>query len=252
MESTLPVERTLTPLDHIRLTRIASWARQGMEELLASCDLVAAPAIPPDVVTMYSQVLLADTESGECSKLTLCYPADAEPEKGFISVLSPVGTSLRDYLALDDTFFTIKLTPNRADCLSVEGIAREVALLNRIPRPVRPMIPPLVTSRDEFPIVVSAPEACPRYLGRVIRNIHAGVMTPLWMRERLRCSGLRSLDPAVDVTNYVLLELGQPLHAFDLDRLTGSIQVRFARPGEKVELLNDQTVELTHEALIFG
>ena len=94
MESTLPVERTLTPLDHIRLTRIASWARQGMEELLASCDLVAAPAIPPDVVTMYSQVLLADTESGECSKLTLCYPADAEPEKGFISVLSPVGTSL--------------------------------------------------------------------------------------------------------------------------------------------------------------
>ena len=94
MESTLPVERTLTPLDHIRLTRIASWARQGMEELLASCDLVAAPAIPPDVVTMYSQVLLADTESGECSKLTLCYPADAEPEKGFISVLSPAGISL--------------------------------------------------------------------------------------------------------------------------------------------------------------
>ncbi|MCA0215620.1 MAG: GreA/GreB family elongation factor [Proteobacteria bacterium] len=94
MESTRPFERTLTPLDHIRLTRIAPSAPQGMEELLATCDLVAAPAISPDVVTMYSQVLLADTKGGECSKLTLCYPADAEPEKGFISVLSPVGTSL--------------------------------------------------------------------------------------------------------------------------------------------------------------
>ncbi|MGE0332955.1 MAG: GreA/GreB family elongation factor [Ramlibacter sp.] len=94
MESTRLVERTLTPLDHIRLTRIASWAQQGMEELLATCDLVAAPAIPPDVVTMYSQVLVADTATGECSKLTLCYPADAEPENGFISVLSPVGTSV--------------------------------------------------------------------------------------------------------------------------------------------------------------
>ena len=94
MESTRPFERTLTPLDHIRLTRIAPSAPQGMEELLATCDLVAAPAISPDVVTMYSQVLLADTKGGECSKLTLCYPADAEPEKGFISVLSPVGISL--------------------------------------------------------------------------------------------------------------------------------------------------------------
>ena len=94
MESTRPFERTLTPLDHIRLTRIAPSAPQGMEELLATCDLVAAPAISPDVVTMYSQVLLADTKGGECSKLTLCYPADAEPEEGFISVLSPVGTSL--------------------------------------------------------------------------------------------------------------------------------------------------------------
>lgn len=94
MESTRPFERTLTPLDHVRLKRIAPSAPPGLEELLATCDLVAAPAISPDVVTLYSQVLLADVEGGECSKLTLCYPADAGPEKGFVSVLSPVGTSL--------------------------------------------------------------------------------------------------------------------------------------------------------------
>ncbi len=94
MESTQPVERTLTPLDHIRLTRIASPAQQAMEQLLANCDLVAAPVISPDVVTMYSQVLLADLRGGEPRKLTLCYPADAEPENGFISVLSPVGLGL--------------------------------------------------------------------------------------------------------------------------------------------------------------
>ncbi len=94
MESIQPVERTLTPLDHIRLTRIASPAQQAMEQLLATCDLVAAPVISPDVVTMYSQVLLADLPGGEPRKLTLCYPADAEPENGFISVLSPVGIAL--------------------------------------------------------------------------------------------------------------------------------------------------------------
>ncbi len=94
MTSIRPVERTLTPLDHIRLTRLASSAQLDMDELLSTCDLVAAPVIPPDVVTMYSQVLLADTQGGECSRLTLCYPVDAVPEKGFISVLSPVGNSL--------------------------------------------------------------------------------------------------------------------------------------------------------------
>lgn len=177
---------------------------------------------------------------------------DIEPGLLRLPQDAPLGADVRAVLNLDDSVLELDLTPNRADCLSVEGIAREVALLNRIVRPVRPMIPPLVTSRDEFPIVVSVPEACPRYLGRVIRNIHAGVVTPLWMRERLRRSGLRSLDPVVDVTNYVLLELGQPLHAFDLDRLTGSIQVRFARPGEKVELLNDQTVEPDETTLVIA
>ncbi len=164
----------------------------------------------------------------------------------------PLGADLRRVLMLDDTVLEVDLTPNRADCLSVEGIAREVALLNRIDRPSVPMVWPLVTTRDEFPITVAAPEACPRYLGRIIRNIHPGVRTPLWMRERLRRAGLRSLDPVVDVTNYVLLELGQPLHAFDLENLAGGIEVRFARVGERLTLLNDETISPDESTLVIA
>lgn len=165
---------------------------------------------------------------------------------------SPLGADLRTVLKLDDAVLQIDLTPNRADCLSVEGIAREAAMLNRIDRPLVPMMLPLISCRDEFPILVSAPDACPRYLGRVIRNIHGGVRAPLWMRERLRRSGLRSLDPVVDVTNYVLLELGQPLHAFDLGKLTGGIEVRFARAGEHLTLLNDETITPDESTLVIA
>lgn len=164
----------------------------------------------------------------------------------------PLGADLRSVLTLDDAVLEIDLTPNRADCLSIEGIAREVALLNRIDRPSAPMVLPLVTTRDEFPISINVPEACPRYLGRIIRNIHPGVRSPLWMRERLRRAGLRSLDPVVDVTNYVLLELGQPLHAFDLAKLTGGIEVRFAKAGEQVTLLNDQTISPDDATLVIA
>lgn len=165
---------------------------------------------------------------------------------------APLGADVRTVLKLDDAVLEIDLTPNRADCLSVEGIAREAALLNRIDRPLVPMMLPLITCRDEFPVTVSAPEACPRYLGRVIRNIHSGVRTPLWMRERLRRSGLRSLDPVVDVTNYVLLELGQPLHAFDLDKLIGGVEVRYAREGERLTLLNDETIAPDASTLVIA
>ena len=165
---------------------------------------------------------------------------------------APLGADVRTVLKLDDAVLEIDLTPNRADCLSVEGIAREAALLNRIDRPLVPMVLPLITCRDEFPVTVSASEACPRYLGRVIRNIHSGVRTPLWMRERLRRSGLRSLDPVVDVTNYVLLELGQPLHAFDLDKLIGGVEVRYAREGERLTLLNDETIAPDASTLVIA
>ena len=130
---------------------------------------------------------------------------------------APVGTDLREYLGLDDQIIEVDLTPNRGDCLGIAGLAREVAVLNELTVETPVMAPVLPTIDDEFPVELQAPEGCSRYCGRVIRNINVAAQTPLWMQEKLRRSGIRSIDPVVDVTNYVLLELGQPMHAFDLD-----------------------------------
>jgi len=175
----------------------------------------------------------------EVSEGLMVLPADA-----------PIGTDIRDYLNLNDVTFELGLTPNRGDCLSVAGIAREVAALNRL-TVTAPSIPDvLATITDTFPITVAAPAACPRYLGRVIKGINPRAETPLWMRERLRRSGVRSISAVVDVTNYVLLELGQPMHAFDLAKLSGGIQVRHAEAGEQINLLDGQRMTLQAGTLL--
>ena len=171
----------------------------------------------------------------------LALPADA-----------PVGREVRDYLELDDQLIEIDLTPNRGDCLGVLGIAREVGVLNRCAVRALDVEPVPVIGERRFPVAVSAPAACPRYLGRVIEGVDPKAETPLWMKERLRRAGLRSLGPVVDVTNYVLMELGQPMHAFDLDRLSGGIEVRLARPDEPVALLDGQTVRLQADTLVIA
>ncbi|NDE33334.1 MAG: phenylalanine--tRNA ligase subunit beta, partial [Gammaproteobacteria bacterium] len=165
---------------------------------------------------------------------------------------APIGMALRDYLQLDDQLIEVDLTPNRADCLSVEGIAREVALLNALPIQYPETEVPAPVIDDIWPIKVQAPEACPRYLGQMIRGVNRHAGTPQWLKEKLRRSGLRSLDVIVDVTNYILLELGQPLHAFDVDRLEGGICVRWARDGESLHLLNGQAVTLQSETLVIA
>jgi phenylalanyl-tRNA synthetase beta chain len=165
---------------------------------------------------------------------------------------APVGADLRDYLKLDDRIIEIDLTPNRADCLSIEGVAREVALLNELDwRAVEPVKIEVKTS-DVWPVHVVAPKACPRYLGRLIKGVDRQAPTPLWIRERLRRSGLRSLDVIVDVTNFVLLEMGQPLHAFDAAKLEGGIQVRYAFPGESLNLLNGESISLSEDVLVIA
>ena len=165
---------------------------------------------------------------------------------------APTGTDIREYLQLEDSLIEVDLTPNRADCLSVEGIAREVALLNGLPVAV-PESPALPAAHDGgLPVNVDAPEACPRYLGRLIKGVNRDALTPLWMKERLRRSGVRSLDVIVDVTNYVLLEMGQPLHAFDAAKLQGGIRVRYGRDGEKLRLLNDQELSLHADTLVIA
>jgi phenylalanyl-tRNA synthetase beta chain len=165
---------------------------------------------------------------------------------------APVGTDLREYLALDDTLFTIKLTPNRADCLSLTGIAREVAALTGSPLSLTACDPVAATHSDTRAIVLDAPDACPRYSGRIIRGVDAKAPTPEWMKQRLARSGVRSISALVDVTNYVMLELGQPLHAFDEAKLNGAIHVRFPAAGEQVLLLNGQTVTPAADTLLIA
>ncbi len=159
------------------------------------------------------------------------------------------GTDVRDALMLDDRLFTIKLTPNRADCLSMLGVAREVAALTEAP-----LAPPSIdavaaANGATVPVTLSAPNACARFTGRVIRGVNAAAPTPAWMRERLERSGQRSISVLVDITNYVMLELGRPLHVYDVAKLQGGIDVRFARTGETLELLNGQTVALDPDML---
>jgi phenylalanyl-tRNA synthetase beta chain len=165
---------------------------------------------------------------------------------------APPGQPIDAYLQLDDTVIEVDLTPNRGDCLGVAGIAREVGVLNRAPVAALATAAVPATIDDSFPIELRAPEGCPRYVGRVIRGIDPGAGTPLWMQERLRRSGIRSLGPLVDVTNYVMLELGQPMHAFDLTRLQGGVVVRWAAPGEKLLLLDGREVDLDPETLVIA
>ncbi|MCV4287931.1 phenylalanine--tRNA ligase subunit beta [Pseudomonas capsici] len=165
---------------------------------------------------------------------------------------APVGQDIRVYLELDDASIEVDLTPNRGDCLSVAGLAREVGALYAA-EVARPHVAPVAAVHDEVrPVELLAPAACPRYLGRVIRNVDLSRPTPLWMVERLRRSDVRSIDAAVDITNYVMLELGQPLHAFDLAEINGGIRVRMAEEGEKLVLLDGQEVSLRADTLVIA
>ncbi len=163
---------------------------------------------------------------------------------------APVGESLRDYLQLDDQVIEVDLTPNRGDCPGMLGVAREAGVLTRstfTPVETAAVAP---THDDQRGVRLEAADGCPRYLGRVIKNVDPKAPTPVWMQERLRRAGIRSLGILVDVTNYVMLELGQPMHAFDLAKLSGDIVVRLAKQGEQLELLNGQTVELEANTLL--
>ncbi|MGS2721224.1 phenylalanine--tRNA ligase subunit beta [Paraglaciecola aestuariivivens] len=165
---------------------------------------------------------------------------------------APIGQDIREYLALDDLVIEVDLTPNRADCLGIKGLAREVGVLNQISVTELEVPKVSVSSQETRNIVLEAPESCPKYLGRVIKNIKLDAQTPLWMVEKLRRSGIRSIDPVVDVTNYVLLELGHPMHAFDNDKLQGDIIVRLAKQDELLTLLDGNEVKLQANTLLIA
>ncbi|MBA4382135.1 MAG: phenylalanine--tRNA ligase subunit beta [Sideroxydans sp.] len=169
-----------------------------------------------------------------------------------LDVDATVGQSIRAHLDLDDHLITLKLTPNRCDCLSLNGIAREVAALTGTVMASFPEATFTQTGTQNRKVKVTSSSACPRYSGRVISGVNAKAQTPVWMVKRLERCGLRSISALVDVTNYVLLELGQPLHAFDLNKLNGDIEVRFGRAGEKLKLLNEQTIDLQGDMLVIA
>ena len=164
---------------------------------------------------------------------------------------APVGMDIRDYLKLDDHVIDISITPNRGDCFSLRGNAREIAVINQVTvNP--PKIAAIAASISDEKVVAISTEGTPRYLGRIIKNVNVKAATPDWMQQALTRSGMRSHSILVDITNYVLLELGQPMHAFDLAKISGSIQVRQAKAQEKLTLLNEQQVELQADMMVIA
>jgi len=221
--------------------------RQGLKVAVATVGAV----LPGDFKIKAAKLRGEPSEGMLCSYSEL---AISDDHQGIIELPldAPVGTDIREYLKLDDSTIEISVTPNRADCLGIIGVARDVAVLNKLPLAEPEITPVAATLSDTFPIRVSAPEACPRYVGRVVKGINVKAATPLWMKEKLRRCGIRSIDPVVDITNYVLLELGQPMHAFDLDRINGEINVRMAKEGEKLTLLDGNEATLSADTLVIA
>ena len=164
---------------------------------------------------------------------------------------APVGVNIREYLKLDDNVIDISITPNRGDCFSIRGIAREIAVINQLQMNEPEIKSVDATITDEKKVIIST-EGTPRYLGRIIKNVNVKAATPEWMEQALARSGIRTHSILVDVTNYVLMELGQPMHAFDLAKIEGTVHVRQAQPQEKLQLLNDQEVELQEDIMVIA
>ncbi|MEQ1064308.1 phenylalanine--tRNA ligase subunit beta [Acinetobacter sp. XH1741] len=164
---------------------------------------------------------------------------------------APVGVNIREYLKLDDNVIDISITPNRGDCFSIRGIAREIAVINQLQMNEPEIKSVDATITDEKKVIIST-EGTPRYLGRIIKNVNVKAATPEWMEQALARSGIRTHSILVDVTNYVLMELGQPMHAFDLAKIEGTVHVRQAKPQEKLQLLNDQEVELQEDIMVIA
>lgn len=202
------------------------------------------------------QQIKATNLRGVPSEGMLCSASElglAETSDGLLVLAqdAPVGIDINDYLQLQDQIIDLSVTPNRGDCLSVKGIAREIATLTQTTL-IKHNISDHAHTDIEFPIRLTAKEECPRYVGRVIQGIRLNTESPVWLKERLRRSGIRSIHPVVDITNYVMLELGQPMHAFDLKMLNKEIQIRHAKKGESLLLLDDTQCELDEKTLIIA
>ena len=218
--------------------------------LKVPCALPGA-SLPGDFTIKIAKVRGIESSGMLCSAKELGIAEDAS---GLLVLPAdaPVGESIRTYLDLDDRLLTLKLTPNRADCLSLAGVAREVAALTSCPASFPAIAETQVSSANRREIILDATDACPLYSGRVISGVNARAATPEWMKRRLERSGIRSISALVDITNYVMLEQGQPLHAFDNSKLEGAIHARMACAGEEIQLLNEQTLKLQEDVLLIA
>ena len=233
-----------------RLLDIVCGAPNCRQGLKVACATEGA-VLPGDFKIKKTKLRGQPSEGMLCSFSELGIDVDAD---GIIELPldAPVGTNLREYLDLDDKAIEISLTPNRADCLSIAGVAREVGVVNKqvVNQPYFDAVP--ATISDKVQIELNAPEACPRYLLRVVKNVNVKAQSPIWLQEKLRRCGIRSIDPIVDITNYVLLELGQPMHAFDASKVAQPVQVRLANNGEELVLLDGTTAKLQPNTLVIA
>ncbi len=246
--------------DQLRICRVGTGGDAQVEVVCGAPNVrlgLKAPLaaigahLPGDLTIKAARLRGIESHGMLCSAAELGLSSDQAGLFELPADLRP-GTDLRTALALDDEVIEVDLTPNRGDCLGIRGLAREVAAVLGAPLRDFPVAPVPATIADELPIRLSAGDACPRYAGRIVRAIDPEAKTPLWMLERLRRSGIRGIHPVVDVTNYVMLELGQPMHGFDLDRIHTGIEVRHARSGETLTLLDGNTLALDTGCLVIA
>jgi phenylalanyl-tRNA synthetase beta chain len=246
--------------DRLRVCLVSDGSGEPIEVVCGAPNVVAgmrSPLAKPGVTLPNGVKLRKSKIRGVVSNGMLCSAVElglGTESDGIIALPgdAPVGQLLATFLHLPDAVLDLNLTPNRGDCFSVLGIARDVAALNGLD--LKKTSRPLVAAQidDTHPLVIDLPEACPSFAGRVIRGIDNHARSPIWMTERLRRSGLRAISPVVDITNYVMLEIGQPLHAYDLARVRGAICPRMATDGEKVLLLDGKEILVSSDTLVIG
>jgi phenylalanyl-tRNA synthetase beta chain len=248
--------------DKLRICRVSTGAKESLQIVcgaanaragLKSALAVVGARLPGGLEIKAAKLRGVESAGMLCSAKELGL---ADAANGILELPpdAPLGSALRDYLGLDEVILEFNITPNRGDAMSVIGVAREVAALSGgkltgLSAGVRAGAASAALG-DTLEVRLEAPAACPKFVGRVIRGVNNQAATPVWMRERLRRAGLRSISPVVDVTNYVMLELGQPMHAYDLARLSGEINVRFGRAGESITLLDGKSIEAQPDILL--
>ena len=245
--------------DRLRVTTVNIGSGESLQIVCGAPNVRAGMKVP---VATIGAVLPGDFKikkgklRGVESQGMLCGASEIDLEDKIDGLLelpadAPVGTNIREYLNLDDHVIDISITPNRGDCFSIRGVAREIGVINQLPVTAPEIQDVAATITDQKQIVVTT-DGCPRYLGRVIKNVNTKAPTPAWMEQALARSGIRQHSILVDITNYVLMELGQPLHAFDGGQVQGSVHVRQASANEKLVLLNEQEIELTEDIMVIA